>query len=631
MDKKRTHETDDFDTRSNKRVKNEDDSPADMHTMLLDLSLMISTFSRNKYVKIPEQEGILHELSIVVEAIPQLAIFGDQSSGKSSVLKQITGFDLNTSAEMGTRCPIIINLSKQHEKEEYLIKSISSNNEYVYNSLKEAENMLIENFNDSLAMEYYVQCHIPNSADLNIVDLPGYNNDSNSDYFQAIKDQFLDKEESIILHVVKADTDPKNVHSTNYLDNVKGKIIKVVTHLDSFEVSSDKKTYIETYRKQSEDGILCLTIPTRVDSEVEMIGNYSIAQENDKIGIDSIKEFVREKIQQRTEERFPDICKLLIAVHEKINQALDKIHRTSPDMRDERWNFQQSNNNMLRDACGDGGWITVVKKSINDIIESADYESLSETVPDVESVRSMIENGSSVNLRGTEGYGHVINRVLKKLLTEIEPIISNTIDDCIRQFVREYYLNQIESTPYSEKALAHISEYVLNQLQTLAEEVKTEIRQHIQERKTAAFCNYEDVYQQQIHQNTSRIVYEFVNRLKKRRNIAESAKAQDTVEAIIEDIVRQELTNDPYRYREKAVTARSFSIELWRSDCRTIKNNIIHKFDDKIKTFTDNIEREVWQIDQNLFMENSEVDRYRQELLKIEHVICQILAESPKN
>ncbi len=48
-------------------------------------------------------------------SLPSIAVIGDQSSGKSSVLQSISGVEFPTGTDCVTRCPIILQLRKSEE------------------------------------------------------------------------------------------------------------------------------------------------------------------------------------------------------------------------------------------------------------------------------------------------------------------------------------------------------------------------------------------------------------------------------------------------------------------------------------------------------------------------------------
>lgn len=53
-------------------------------------------------------------------SLPSIAVIGDQSSGKSSVLQSISGVELPTGTNCVTRCPTILQLRDSENGKEYV-------------------------------------------------------------------------------------------------------------------------------------------------------------------------------------------------------------------------------------------------------------------------------------------------------------------------------------------------------------------------------------------------------------------------------------------------------------------------------------------------------------------------------
>lgn len=58
--------------------------------------------------------------------LPQICVVGDQSSGKSSVLKLITGVDFPVNAGTCTKCAIVVECKQDGTDERYEIQNVST-------------------------------------------------------------------------------------------------------------------------------------------------------------------------------------------------------------------------------------------------------------------------------------------------------------------------------------------------------------------------------------------------------------------------------------------------------------------------------------------------------------------------
>ncbi|KAJ8371424.1 hypothetical protein AAFF_G00310570 [Aldrovandia affinis] len=113
-------------------------------------------------------------------ALPAIAVIGDQSSGKSSVLEALSGVALPRGSGIVTRCPLELRLKKLHKGNPW--KAVIS-----YRGKKETftDPALVEKYvrvaQDELAGEGVGICEelisleisSPNVSDLTLIDLPG--------------------------------------------------------------------------------------------------------------------------------------------------------------------------------------------------------------------------------------------------------------------------------------------------------------------------------------------------------------------------------------------------------------------------------------------------------------------------
>jgi GTP-binding protein EngB required for normal cell division len=601
---------------------------SDIMEILLLLSTKIQAFNGVELgvCDIPHRHDIIEALNVVSNIIPRIVVWGDQSAGKSSFLNSIFGSANHTSAEIGTRCPIMFDFRKKHKESRFYITTNDGVTEYP--SLEDAEKDVISASPDGILTGIYITCEIPlesGNEDFNVVDLPGFTNSSDLEYYTWLKNTYLDKEESIILHVTKADTDPKNAHSFNFLSGVKGKIVKVITHVDNFQTNADKKGYVNRYREQSDEKVVCLTITTNLENEVEQIKSHDVAQPQDKIGRDDIWEYIRTKLYERTAERLPTIKSYIKGAKECIDQALDVIHRISPDMRDCKHDFQREFETMISSANGEGGWITTTVRNITNAIDMTDFECLGQSAPSIDEIQNKIQFGSKVNLKGTEGYGHVISGIHEELLGKLAPILTHSINEAFESFAQQYHHNTVTPTPYSNMAIDDVGQYVMEEIEKAKKDVNCEINNYIKQKKDNPICNDESVYEDQFRHTIEEIVTLTLRHIGQYKNIAGTLKSDDVSHRIIDDIMTIKMQNDPYGYRMKAESARKFALEYWYSECNRIKQIISEKVSDAIQDMIRNVKAKYWSIDLDLFREDPIVDRVRKQLLEIEEIISRIL------
>ncbi|XP_008105696.2 interferon-induced GTP-binding protein Mx1 isoform X1 [Anolis carolinensis] len=154
-------------------------------------------------------------------ALPEIAVIGDQSSGKSSVLEALSGVALPRGSGIVTRCPLALRLKKlpaDHMwkgKINYLGNDMElSNPSQVEKEIRSAQNKLAGEgvgISDKLIS---LEISSPDVPDLTLIDLPGIarvavgNQPTNiGEQIKKLIKNFIDKEETVNLVVVPCNVD----------------------------------------------------------------------------------------------------------------------------------------------------------------------------------------------------------------------------------------------------------------------------------------------------------------------------------------------------------------------------------------------------------------------------------------
>uniref|UniRef100_A0A3P9DNH9 Interferon-induced GTP-binding protein Mx n=1 Tax=Maylandia zebra TaxID=106582 RepID=A0A3P9DNH9_9CICH len=147
-------------------------------------------------------------------ALPAIAVIGDQSSGKSSVLEALSGVALPRGVGIVTRCPLELKMTRKKKGEAWYGKiSYRDYNEELKNILK-SQDKLVGNgtgiSNDLISLEIAS----PDVPDLTLIDLPGITRVAVSGQSEDIGEQIkrliqnnIRKQETISLVVVPCNVD----------------------------------------------------------------------------------------------------------------------------------------------------------------------------------------------------------------------------------------------------------------------------------------------------------------------------------------------------------------------------------------------------------------------------------------
>ncbi|XP_070693695.1 interferon-induced GTP-binding protein Mx-like [Pempheris klunzingeri] len=154
-------------------------------------------------------------------ALPAIAVIGDQSSGKSSVLEALSGVALPRGSGIVTRCPLELKMKRQKEGEEWYGKISYKGCEEdighpadVETKIKEAQIILA---GDGVGIsEDLISLEIasPDVPDLTLIDLPGIARvavkgqpENIGDQIKRLIQKFIKKQETISLVVVPCNVD----------------------------------------------------------------------------------------------------------------------------------------------------------------------------------------------------------------------------------------------------------------------------------------------------------------------------------------------------------------------------------------------------------------------------------------
>ncbi|NP_001268564.1 myxovirus (influenza virus) resistance 2 [Mesocricetus auratus] len=154
-------------------------------------------------------------------ALPAIAVIGDQSSGKSSVLEALSGVALPRGSGIVTRCPLVLKLRKLEQGEQWKGKVTYEDNELklsdpseVEDAINKAQNLIAGiglGISDKLIS---LDVSSPSVPDLTLIDLPGITRvavgNQPADIGHQIKrliKKYIQKQETINLVVVPSNVD----------------------------------------------------------------------------------------------------------------------------------------------------------------------------------------------------------------------------------------------------------------------------------------------------------------------------------------------------------------------------------------------------------------------------------------
>ncbi|XP_046880725.1 interferon-induced GTP-binding protein Mx3-like [Hypomesus transpacificus] len=154
-------------------------------------------------------------------ALPAIAVIGDQSSGKSSVLEALSGVALPRGSGIVTRCPLELKMKRRREGEEWHGKISYQDHELEIDDPSEVEKRIREAQDEMAGVgvgisEDLISLEIasPDVPDLTLIDLPGIARvavkgqpENIGDQIKRLIRKFITKQETISLVVVPCNVD----------------------------------------------------------------------------------------------------------------------------------------------------------------------------------------------------------------------------------------------------------------------------------------------------------------------------------------------------------------------------------------------------------------------------------------
>ena len=381
-------------------------------------------------------DEILKKLVLVQNCIPTIVVWGAQSSGKSSLLKKLYGLEslsLQIKEGLGTLCPIEFRFKKNLEKQTcvfqpYTGESVSFN---TINEVMEHSNIYRD---DPRIFECTIIITAKHLFDFRIIDLPGCVVGKER-YFDTLKEKYLTKHQTVIVHVRKAIDDTKVDISSKYLNNINTTKITVLTHADMLLADFRKIQYIKDYI--TDENIYRLAICSDKENELEIIDAIKnhVSMVNTKIivGTSNLTKVLLSELQTRTGDMTKHIQKLTKESYEAINAELDNIGRNLPNFNDVCFNFKKTKDSDTQDVfhkCGTeyARDFNIAKDKLNvNIIKNI----IKEIVPDVSLLSSELSTGSRRKIKGTEESDAIVKKYLK---IAKDKLFSNVV----RQYINEY-------------------------------------------------------------------------------------------------------------------------------------------------------------------------------------------------
>ncbi|KAM6224044.1 interferon-induced GTP-binding protein Mx1 [Rhynchocyon petersi] len=285
-------------------------------------------------------------------ALPAIAVIGDQSSGKSSVLEALSGVALPRGSGIVTRCPLVLKLKKLMHASEwkgkitYLDYEIDISDPLnVEEEVNKAQN-IIAGTNMGISQELItLEVSSPDVPDLTLIDLPGITRvavgNQPADIGRQIKmliRKYILRQETINLVVVPSNVDIATTEALSMAQEVDpngDRTIGILTKPDLVDKGTEDKVVdvVQNLIYHLKKGYMIVKCRGQQDIHNKMSLAEALQKERDffeeheyfRVLLEDGKATVPYLAERLTAELISHICKTLPHLEQQIKESHDKI------------------------------------------------------------------------------------------------------------------------------------------------------------------------------------------------------------------------------------------------------------------------------------------------------------------
>ena len=283
--------------------------------------------------------------------LPQIVVIGDQSSGKSSLLSEITGIEFPNESGITTKKPIVVHTkrSSQHvqttkekgrEDDDIHITiedEVIPRDQLVSRILKIQKTTLGERKVDPEPI--YVKAEGPDLKNLVLVDLPGiiHSGEGKEEVREMIR-QYISPQQTLIIVVTEAKQDDEGAEANDFIktfDPKEDRTLRVLTKFDNFDSQKSKDRAVGMVCNEgvlSPHAVVCRPNGEPYDEtkETRVLGSYQLP--SDRAGCATLRDRLPILLNERIKINLPGLKKDIDAGIENNRRELARIGVTPPNV-----------------------------------------------------------------------------------------------------------------------------------------------------------------------------------------------------------------------------------------------------------------------------------------------------------
>ena len=307
----------------------------------------------NEY-RIDEYRDLLSKLEHVRRIIsidtdiklPQFVVIGDQSSGKSSVLSELSGLTFPTKTGICTKCPIIVHTKYNKNLNEFKIE-ISSNGKSEVTNIHELSQKIIEYQQDNIGSSKVTKIPIKitaesnNLIDLVLIDLPGIiHNGEGKEEVNEMINEYIEPEQSLNIVITEYYKDNETAQALEMVKNHDcdgNRTIRVLTKFDNYDTNESIQRALDMinstkYNELGAHAVICRPNGKEycLEAENKVLSKFKIPLE--RAGISSLRKRLPKLLCNLIETNLPEMKVNISKIINNSNERLNVIGRSDPDI-----------------------------------------------------------------------------------------------------------------------------------------------------------------------------------------------------------------------------------------------------------------------------------------------------------
>lgn len=268
--------------------------------------------------------------------LPQITVIGDQSSGKSSLLSEISGIPFPTNSGITTKCPIVVYTKHSKEPiEKFMINDEEIDKDILPDKILELQKSYLSNNMKVSKTPIKIVAESHTLKELVLVDLPGIisNGDGKVEVIEMIE-EYIKPEQSLILIVTEAKQDHENAQALELaykFDPTGERSIRIMTKYDVFDSVASKKRadkIINEIENLSPHAVVCNPNGEKYNESSEK--NILSHLPNERVGIASLTSRLPNLLCKLIETNLPNLEEQLLNILQKNRNSLEEIGKKDP-------------------------------------------------------------------------------------------------------------------------------------------------------------------------------------------------------------------------------------------------------------------------------------------------------------